>query len=104
MRDDRLDLPGRDVLEIRSGDRVHQGLLDPGIALQDPRLKRSLPEPRSGQDAIAVRGDGCPVASAIPKRSPGRCPLVTVSAGLLERFEPHPRVGNQVMTDPIPPD
>jgi hypothetical protein len=92
MVDDRGDLPGRDTLEIRFGDRVHQGLLDPGVPSKDPGLKRSPSELRSGEDEIAIPGDECSIASTIPMRSPSRCSLMTVGAGLLERFMLHHQV------------
>src|SRR5665647_548450 len=92
MRDDRLDLPGRDTLEIQFGDRVHQGLLDPGVPSEDLGLERSLSELRFGEDEIAIPGDELSIASTIPMRSPSRCPLMTVGAGLLERFKLHHQV------------
>lgn len=66
MRDDRPDLRGREALEIRFGDRIHQGLLDTSVFPEGLSFNRFL--------------------------TTGLCTLVTIGAGLLERYQLHHEV------------
>ena len=72
MGDDRLDLPGRDALEIRLGDRVHQGLLDTGVPSKDLSLEGTFSERlRKGDIAVQLRASDrrCRCAVRVSVRS-----------------------------------
>ena len=70
MRDDDLDLPGRNTLEIGLGDRVHQGFLDAGILSKDLGLEGFLTKLRFPQRDIPEPGHERTILGTVPIAEP----------------------------------
>lgn len=92
MRDDRLNLPGRDALQIRFGDGVDQGSLDTGLLPEDLGFKGFLVKLRFAKGELPVPSDKRTIAGTIAMGSASRSPLMTIGASLLKGFQLHHEV------------
>jgi len=84
-----LNPAGRDTLQIRFDNSIHQCLLHPGIAPEDLRLEREFTELGFPENCLPVSGLEGSVIVAVPMRFPRIGAFVLGSSCLLEGLCEH---------------